>query len=104
MPMRAKTQTLIHQNYEVIKQSMLSADSSKPAFAGENGLNSQGGSAKPALGGLFQLLAQPKKGANAKKRNENESLLADPGMFSYKFKEGHSKNFKRELTIDFFIN
>ncbi len=26
------------------------------------------------------------------------------GTFSYKFKEGHSKNFKRELAIDFFIN
>ena len=25
------------------------------------------------------------------------------GRFMYKFKEGHSKNFKRELTFDFFL-
>ena len=25
------------------------------------------------------------------------------GKFTYKFKEGHSKNFKRELTIDYFL-
>lgn len=25
------------------------------------------------------------------------------GKFMYKFKEGHSKNFKRELTFDFFL-
>ena len=25
------------------------------------------------------------------------------GKFTYKFKEGHSKNFKGELTIDYFL-
>jgi hypothetical protein len=25
------------------------------------------------------------------------------GKFMYKFKEGHSKNFKRELTFDYFL-
>ena len=26
------------------------------------------------------------------------------GKFIYKFKEGHSKNFKRELTADYFVS
>lgn len=36
-----------------------------------------------------------------KKRKIQE--ISDKGKFTYKFKEGHSKNFRRELTFDFFL-
>ena len=35
---------------------------------------------------------------------DNSGSINMEMMFSYKFKEGHSKNFKRELAIDFFLN
>jgi hypothetical protein len=38
---------------------------------------------------------------NQKKRKREE--ISDSGKFIYKFKEGHSKNFKRELTFDYFL-
>ena len=57
------------------------------------------------------MLRQPLKKNNAmaaKKRNldgNGDSMQGEhEGTFCYKFKEGHSKNFKRELTIDFFLN
>ena len=42
--------------------------------------------------------------SNGQREENNGGCEAAEGMFSYKFKEGHSKNFKRELPIDFFIN
>lgn len=38
-----------------------------------------------------------------KKRNIDEVINEEPGYFSYKFKEGHSKNFKKELKLDYFV-
>jgi hypothetical protein len=35
--------------------------------------------------------------------NGGAENINDKGKFIYKFKEGHSKNFKRELTFDFFL-
>jgi hypothetical protein len=43
---------------------------------------------------------------NQKKRKLNEMSgdgCSNLGRFMYKFKEGHSKNFKRELTFDYFL-
>ena len=46
-------------------------------------------------------------GANAggKKRNIDDISAQDPsqGRFRFKFQEGHSKNFKRELAFDWFL-
>ena len=51
--------------------------------------------------GIFSILSQPIR----KKRTLAEATGADAaGKFTYKFKEGHSKNFKRELAIDFFLS
>lgn len=41
-----------------------------------------------------------------KKRKRNEMSGEEKqsgGKFAYKFKEGHSKNFRRELAFDFFL-
>ena len=90
--------------------------------------NNSGGTFKPAFKGdalkaggplgssLFQLLNQPPKkrggtvpykskgDATNKVDGEGSRPSDGGGVFSYKFKEGHSKNFKRELNIDFFLN
>ena len=36
------------------------------------------------------------------KTGKNENMI--PGRFRFKFQEGHSKNFKRELGFDWFLN
>ena len=50
--------------------------------------------------GLFSILNQ-----QVRKKRTLAEMTSDErlGKFTYKFKEGHSKNFKRELTIDYFL-
>jgi hypothetical protein len=38
-----------------------------------------------------------------RKRNEISGNGNNIGRFIYKYKEGHSKNFKRELNFDYFL-
>lgn len=89
--MRAKTQILILQNYEQVRQRMLTAGD--PADGQPSNKNKAVMDAK--LSG-YGFLAGPQK-----KRKREEMEVA--GRFMYKFKEGHSKNFRRELCFDYFL-
>lgn len=108
--MRNKTQVLILQNYESIKQRMLTSAtglSGDPLRAQTLQKNKQQAVMDAKLSG-YGFLAGVIQQANQKKRKREEISGADTavgqtGRFIYKFKEGHSKNFKRELTFDYFL-
>jgi len=51
--------------------------------------------------GFLAGVVQQQNLNNQKKRKREE--ISETGKFIYKFKEGHSKNFKRELTFDYFL-
>jgi hypothetical protein len=91
--MRNKTQILILQNYELIKQRMLTANAPDPLAP----TNKNKAVMDAKLSGYGFLAGA----ANQKKRKREEMELT--GRFMYKFKEGHSKNFRRELTFDYFL-
>jgi hypothetical protein len=59
------------------------------------------------MSGFGFLAGIQQQNQNNRKRKRDEmngvGLEGDKGKFMYKFKEGHSKNFKRELTFDFFL-
>ena len=99
--MRTKTQVLIAQNYEALKQRMLSdregGDTVMKTEKKEKIL--QTSTQKTITGiGIFSLLSKQNK-----KRKEGEVATQANAKFTYKFKEGHSKNFKRELPFTYFI-
>lgn len=103
--MRNKTQVLIQQNYESIKQAMLcgkqgasEANSMKEMMSFKGRQQAQTGA--QAIRKAYTLFP------TANKRQMPGSPTSDAaaeGKFIYKFKEGHSKNFKRELTADYFV-
>ena len=98
--MRNKTQILINQNYELIKQRMLtgtkgdfSETQKKPLAATvDTKINGDG-----FLAGIAQQQNKKRKRDQISDENKQQG-----GKFMYKFKEGHSKNFRRELNFDFF--
>jgi hypothetical protein len=49
---------------------------------------------------MSNMMSQNEK---KRKRHEMSGDYDTSGKFLYKFKEGHSKNFKRTLDFDFFI-
>jgi hypothetical protein len=49
----------------------------------------------------YGFLAGIQQAKNQKKRKFDQ--ISQTGRFTYKYKEGHSKNFKRELTFDYFL-
>lgn len=60
-----------------------------------------GGKNSPLAKSEYSLIsAMAASGAVKKKRLQAEGLA---GQFSYKFKEGHSKNFKQELKFKFLL-
>ena len=82
LPMKLKTQQLFEQNQERVKQAMLV------------GLDPKA------------VLFPKKETTSVKKRSILEITRPDlktPGKFRFKFHEGHSKNFKRELRFDWFL-
>jgi len=97
LPMRVKTQSQIMQNYEAIKQRMLlgvEVEDNSPD-AKSNQFDRKSAAQKPTTGAIFSLLGQlVKKRSKADEHTE--------GKLIYKFKEGHSKNFKREAPITYF--
>ena len=99
--MRLKTQLLIMQNYEKVKQAMLVGKDTNRAiyvakFADKATPTSRQG---PSMMSFMNNL----KSNVAKKRTFNEVPGAKVGgRFRFKFQEGHSKNFKREVGFDFF--
>lgn len=81
------------------------------SIAGEEQPMSQAAKQKEALqnrrlegyGIMANFLQQAQK--NQKKRTRDQiSGAQQSGRFMYKFKEGHSKNFKRELNFDYFLS
>lgn len=60
-----------------------------------------GGKASPNAKNEYSLIsAMAETGAGKKRRLQAEGLQ---GQFSYKFKEGHSKNFKQELKFKYLL-
>lgn len=101
LPMQLRTQTQILREYEPIKQAMLTGGGAVEERQIEPTPTKQQAQQRGIMStGIFSILSQPVR----KKRTLAEAAGADAaGKFTYKFKEGHSKNFKRELTIDFFL-
>ncbi|CDW81860.1 chromosome transmission fidelity protein 18 homolog [Stylonychia lemnae] len=123
--MRNKTQVLVMQNYESIKQRMLTSNAKaddyfeymsmkKTQAIEDTKLQGYG-----FLAGFAQQSQQNQKkrrldqisgGSAAPPIQQTNALSLDEkanknvGRFIYKFKEGHSKNFKRELNFDYFIS
>lgn len=98
--MRNKTQVLILQNYEAIKQRMLSSPDGAFSFSTQKQKQQAVIDSKLSGYGFLAGIMQQHQ-VNQKKRKREE--ISDSGKFIYKFKEGHSKNFKRELTFDYFL-
>ncbi len=103
--MRNKTQILILQNYESIKQRMLTGAQVSDPFAAKSlkaGPKQAIMDAKlSGYGFLAGVISQQQQ--NNQKKRKREEFESATGRFMYKFKEGHSKNFKRELTFDYFL-
>jgi hypothetical protein len=90
---------LIKQNYEKVKQAMLAGqDPAKAIYVSK--LTDNAGRAQSSSLSNFMTNVQANSTQN-KKRNIDE--LAK-GRFRFKFQEGHSKNFKRELDFEWFLS
>jgi hypothetical protein len=92
--MRSKTQILILQNYELIKQRMLSG-------GGGDLLTQKPDKNKAVMDAKLSGYGFLAGAQNPKKRKREEIEVA--GRFMYKYKEGHSKNFRRELNFAYFL-
>jgi hypothetical protein len=119
--MRQKTQTLLMQNYEKVKQCMLTGQSSEKAIyqikkLGASSPRAMKGEVKYGLSCFMNTI---NTSTNSKKRPitemskepvNNQDFIATGknhnhlnGRFRFKFQEGHSKNFKREMPFDWFV-
>lgn len=85
LTLRPRTQTLILQQFHRVKQEMLNGSSTEKVAT-----------PKASLVGVPSIFPVKKKRALADIPAEEEQY------FTYKFKEGHSKNFKKELKLDYF--
>ena len=92
------------QNYEGIKQKMLTQTLSElekekkaKELANKKELVCQ------EITGFGFLSSIVKQNQKKRKHDEISGGANNLGRFLYKYKEGHSKNFKRELTFDFFL-
>ncbi len=87
------------QNYESIKQRMLTSGGTEDFFDALK--RKQHKALEDSKLSGFGFLAGMQL---SKKRKRDQISNENPlGRFLYKFKEGHSKNFKRELGFDYFI-
>lgn len=128
LPMRHKAQRLLMQNYERIKQAMLIGLDTRRVIFLQRGAPQPPAGAKGAADGTavkqglrgFMTELQSRPLTNTKKKrtlDEITSLQAASGKleagqggkevsgrFRFKFQEGHSKNFRREVAFDWFLN
>eukprot|EP00347_Sterkiella_histriomuscorum_P000515 403375550 len=123
--MRNKTQILVLQNYESIKQRMLTSsngqlgdyfetlklkksaaieDTKLSGFGFLAGIaaQTQQNQKKRKLDQISGARSNQNNAENAISEQNQQQQQESTGRFTYKFKEGHSKNFKRELNFDYF--
>ena len=90
------------QNYEKVKQAMLANESTNKAIF----VQKLGEKTRQSQVGISNFMARSGVGANLgadnKKRNI-EAVELPQGRFRLNFKEGHSKNFKREVEFNWFM-
>jgi hypothetical protein len=109
------------QNYEKVKQCMLAGQSTEKALFHVKRLGAtspkapRNGEIKYGLGSFLTNLKNdsgPKRPISqiSKEPVDNAEFISTgksqnyvQGRFRYKFQEGHSKNFKREMPFDWFV-
>lgn len=109
--MRQQTQMLLMQNYEKVKQAMLSGTDTDKAvfiqkFVVKEEVPEEYRNNKPVASKKRTLdqISGNRDSANTEEfRKDGISENYIPGRFRFKHKEGHSKNFKRELTFEWFL-